>query len=243
VSEPDISVFLDGQLKGITSSEYGGLIIQNIVSGPHLIKVVKEGYLPQEETINIKSGEVFTYHVNKDFIPSIRITEKGNQENQAISIKKGNLKIQSLPIEISISIPSLHIETKKSKDEWFANDIPEGEYKVTFKWSSKTVEDVIRIENDMVSYVFVNMIDGKVENKSIKSIYENTNRQSFSNQINTEPVDLSTAISEPTPSKRYIIKDGGVHNSDGRQDFGAVLLTVLLAIGIMAGAGLVISLF
>jgi hypothetical protein len=170
VSEPGISIYLDGQFKGITSTDLGGLIIQNIFSGQHTIKVVKEGYLPQEEIITVKPSEVFTYQVNKNFVPSIRITEQGNKENQAISIKKGNLKFQSLPIGINISIPSLQIYKDKTQDEWLAEQIPEGTYMVTFSWNGKELSDEFTVENEMTTYAFVNMIEGVIMNRSITPI-------------------------------------------------------------------------
>ena len=67
VSDPGLTVFLDGVFKGVTASEYGGLIIQNISPGQHQIKVVKEGSVPIEETISVKAGEVFLYQVNNKF--------------------------------------------------------------------------------------------------------------------------------------------------------------------------------
>lgn len=170
VSEAGISIFLDGQFKGTTSSEYGGLIIQNVSSGQHTIKVVKEEYLPREESVNVKAGEVFTYQVNKNFIPAIKISEQGNKDNQALSIKQGKLKLQSLPIGINISIPSLNINQAKEKDEWMAEPIPEGSYPATFTLNGKVLSDVLEIQNDMITYAFVNMISGKIENKSITPI-------------------------------------------------------------------------
>jgi hypothetical protein len=238
MSESGISVFLDGQFKGTTSSEYGGIIIQNIPSGQHIIKVVKEGYLPQEETISIKAGEVFTYRVNKEFLPSIKISEKGNQENQAISIKKGNFKIQSLPIEIKIVIPALQINALKSKDEWFANDIPEGLYKVTYNWNGKTLEDNIPIENEMVTYAFVNMVDGKIENKSIKPVNEKTVEI-----VSTQPTYIEPVAAAPVIKKKAItIDNGSVYNSEGKQTFGTVMLTIGIALGGMLIVGLLLSL-
>jgi len=170
VSESGIAVFLDGKFKGTTSTEYGGLIIQNISSGQHTIKVVKEGYLPREESISVKAGEVFTYQVDKNFVPAIQITEQGNKDNQAISIKQGKLKIQSLPIGINIRIPALNINSLKAKDEWSAEPIPEGIYQAAFTLNEKVLSDALEIKNDMVTYIFVNMITGRIENKSIRPI-------------------------------------------------------------------------
>jgi len=39
------------------------LIIENLSAGTYTIKVVKEGFTPQEENISLKSGVVFMYTV------------------------------------------------------------------------------------------------------------------------------------------------------------------------------------
>ncbi|MFZ0471774.1 MAG: PEGA domain-containing protein, partial [Bacteroidales bacterium] len=100
-AEPGITVLLDGQLKGITTIDQGGLIIQNVNSGQHTIKVIKEGYSPREYTLTVETGEVLMYQIDNNFVSAIKITEEGNKEKQTISVKKGNLTIQSLPISIS----------------------------------------------------------------------------------------------------------------------------------------------
>lgn len=56
VSEPGISVFLDGVLKGKTTSDVRGLIIENVSPGSQTIKVVKEGFNPPEERVQVKRG-------------------------------------------------------------------------------------------------------------------------------------------------------------------------------------------
>lgn len=61
--EPDLSVYLNSKFKSKTTAELGGCIIENITPGKNLIKIVKEGFIPFEETITIKPNEVFSYTV------------------------------------------------------------------------------------------------------------------------------------------------------------------------------------
>lgn len=75
VADPGISVFLNGEFKGITNDELGGLIIEKLSSGTYTIKVVKEGFKPQEEIITVKSGEVLRYQV-MHFKPNIQIRQQ-----------------------------------------------------------------------------------------------------------------------------------------------------------------------
>jgi uncharacterized protein (TIGR02145 family) len=165
VAEPDISIFLDGQFKGKTNSEMGGLIIENINAGQYTIKAVKEGFIPKEEIINVKWGEVLRYTVNPSFVPSIKISQKGNDNSQQLELKTGKLKIQSLPIEINIEIQLLGIKDFKNQDEWIAESIPEGTYGAVFSWNNKTLKYNFDIKQDQEAYFFVNMISGKIENR------------------------------------------------------------------------------
>jgi hypothetical protein len=50
-----------------------------------------------------------------------------------IGLPVGQVKIQSLPVAISISIPQLDINSAKQQDEWMASQIPAGSYNVVFK--------------------------------------------------------------------------------------------------------------
>jgi TonB family protein len=174
VSEPGISVLMDGQFKGITTVDQGGLILQNVNSGQHTIRVIKEGFTPREYTLTVQPGEVIMLQVDKNFVPAIRITEEGNNEKQRISIKKGNLTIQSLPISISIQIPSVGVNYIKQADKFHAENIPEGTYLVQFVSNEKVLLDSIKILNEMVTYLFVNMVELKIENKDYKYISESS---------------------------------------------------------------------
>lgn len=164
-AEPGISVFMDGLFKGKTSSDIGGLIIENISPSSHAIKVLKDGFNPQEERISVKTGEVYTYNV-RPFIPKLKITETGNTGQQEIDLKVGKLKIQSLPVSITISIPSLGVNYNKSQDECNVEEVPVGSYAATFKGMNKSLTNTIEIKHNQLTQLFVNMVSGKIENRS-----------------------------------------------------------------------------
>jgi hypothetical protein len=161
VAEPDISVFINDQFQGKTKTDIDGLTIEIKKEGNYNIKVTKKGYLPQEEVIFIKQGEVLLYNV-KPFTPNYKISEKGNEEKQDIELKTGDLKIQSLPVSISINIRELGLDVIKTKDEWKIEDIPIGEYLIKFTWKSKTLQDTISIELNSLKHIFVNFIQNKI---------------------------------------------------------------------------------
>ena len=111
IAEPGLKVFLDGLFKGETISEMEGLIIDDVTEGRHKIKIVKLGFVEQEEEINIEPGAVLVYKV-KPFIPKLTIIETGKGQESRLTKKSGTLKIQSRPISISIKIKTLFLKVK-----------------------------------------------------------------------------------------------------------------------------------
>ncbi len=161
-AEAGISVYIDNAFKGKTSTDYGGLIIEDVKPGNRAIKLVKDGFIPQEDKIDVKSGEVYTYKV-QPFIPKIKITESGNSGEQEIELKVGALKIQSLPVSIKIEIPALGVNTTKQKDEWMAEDVPMGIYPATFRYKDKSVKFRIVVEHNAKTHLMVNMLKQSVQ--------------------------------------------------------------------------------
>ncbi len=168
--EPNLSVFLNNQFKGKTSVEYNGYIIENVTPGKNVIKIVKEGYTPFEETITVKTGEVFAYKVKPFTKNSVYISEQGNtgQTEKKANIETGKLIVQSVPIEIKITIPDIEgvKSSPKTKDKWMADKISTGDYEITFSFGQKVITKTITIEKDQVTSVFVNMINGEFNVKT-----------------------------------------------------------------------------
>ena len=162
-AKPGISVYVDNVFKGNTSEENDGLlIIDNVIPGIRIIKLTEDGSAPQEEKINVNPGEVYSYKV-RPFFPLIKISESGNITEQEIEIKKGTLKIQSIPVSITIAINSLGVNYAKSMDEWTAERIPEGKYPVRFFLDETSLNDTIEIFPGKVSHLMVDMVGMKIQ--------------------------------------------------------------------------------
>ena len=163
--EPNLFVYLDNNFKGKTTIELKGLIIEKVTAGKHLITIVKEGYLPFEEHIQVKGGEVLSYDVKPFKKQVVSISEEGNvaETGKTVSIKTGKLIIQSLPIQIKITIPKVDgvKDMSKSKDQWTANDLPEGKYQISFKFNDKIITKNIEIIGDNTTSLFINMLSGE----------------------------------------------------------------------------------
>jgi hypothetical protein len=163
--EADLSVFLNNQFKGKTTVELKGLIIEKVTPGKNLIKVVKEGYTPYEEEITVKPGEVFAYNVKPFTKHVVNVSQQGSSgETQAkLKIETGRLIVQSVPIEIKITMPDIEgvNNSEKTKDKWLADAIPTGYYPITFSFGQKIISKTVQIKKDSITSVFVNMLNGE----------------------------------------------------------------------------------
>jgi hypothetical protein len=172
--EPDLSVYLNSMFKGETTAELNGMIIENVTPGKNLIKIVKEGYTPFEETITVKPGEVLAYKVKPFTKHVVLVSEEGNTEetSKQATLKTGKLVIQSVPIEIKITIPDIDgiDKSPKTKDKWLAEEIPAGNYEVTFTYNHKEITKTVKVIGDETTSVFVNMLGGDF--KSTNSLDE-----------------------------------------------------------------------
>lgn len=188
-AKPGISVYVDNIYKGKTTVDNDGLlIIDNVIPGIRTIKLIEEGSAPQEEKINIKPGEVFSYIV-RPFFPIIKISETGNSGQQEIELKEGSLRIQSLPVSITIEISSLGVNYTKSKDEWMAEGIPEGIYPLTFLLNDKSLNDTVEILPGKVTYLMVDMVNLEVQGQIYdegagKLVMDNSSNESKDTTIN-----------------------------------------------------------
>jgi len=185
-SEPGVTVFLNDDLQGVTSSEFGGLIIQNVPAGNHLLRFTLDGFNPQEERIALRPGQVYVHRV-RSFVPRVRITEHGKTGDQQIGLQVGRLKIQSLPVAITITIPELEVEYNKSRDEWKAHDIPVGSYAAVFTHGNRSKKHEFAISNNQQTHLFVNLIENRVDD------LESTPVKEHSDPIRSAPFQLRSA--------------------------------------------------
>ncbi len=180
--EAGLSVLLNGGFKGKTTVEYKGLIIENLTPGKNVIKVVKAGFIPFEETINVRPGEVFAYNVQPFSKPLVTISEEGNtgETDKKAEVKTGNLVVQSVPIDITITMPKIEGIDKrpKTKDKWMVDKVPVGNYEITFSYGQKLITKTVEIQSDKLTSAFISMLSGefsvKTEEKPLYQSREET---------------------------------------------------------------------
>jgi formylglycine-generating enzyme required for sulfatase activity len=158
--EAGVKMFLDDEFKGTTNADEGGLIIQDIPAGSHKLKAVKEGFSPQEKS----------YKVDQ-FVPKIRIEEKGDEGAGTVSAKTGVLVIKSLPIDCTVHCPALGLDTyAKTKDMLQLSDVPEGAYDLSFRWKDKQLWRRVQVKGGFTLKLMANFIKGAVEETVEKTV-------------------------------------------------------------------------
>ncbi|WP_316787107.1 PEGA domain-containing protein [Pedobacter frigiditerrae] len=220
-SEPGVAVYLNGEFKGNTTAELNGYIIQNISAGTHKIKVSKSGYLSFEENITVKAGEVFSYKVKPFTRNGVTISEEGNSaaSETKVNIPTGKLSIQSVPIEIKITMPKVEglKNIAKTKDVWSVNDISEGNYEIQFTFGGKTISKFINIVGNTTTTAFINMLDGDFTVKDpFAEIREKENNIAYFNELmrnygltrGLSLVDFFAKSPEAAKLANYYIGDG-----------------------------------
>jgi formylglycine-generating enzyme required for sulfatase activity len=168
--EPGIKIFLDGTFKGVTNADVGGLILEGVPAGTHQLRMVKEGFNPSEAAVKVEAGKVFEFKVSP-FVPKLKITQRGDSDVTLVARPSGSLKIQSLPIGCRITIKDLGISNSpKTQDEWIVTEIPVGSFFATFEALGKETTHAFKIESDLETHLFVNILAGKVEDRTVRPV-------------------------------------------------------------------------
>lgn len=158
-----IKVFLDSKFQGVSSLDEEGIILMDVPSGRHTVKLVKEGFHPQDHTVILSPRQVYVLTVGA-FIPEIKISERGKQGEAIVHLRTGKLIVQSIPIECKITIPKLGLnDVPKKNDVWEADGIPEEQYSISFSARNKTLslpQDRITISSGYDLQINVNLLEG-----------------------------------------------------------------------------------
>lgn len=155
-SEPDLTIFVDGRLAGITNSELNGLIVKDVSSGARIVKAVKTGFKPKVVSIEVKSGGVALVRLDS-FKPSITVTQSGEAKAK---LETGNLLIQSLPVQCELYCSDLGWDgLDKKMDKFQAGGIPVGEYTIEAKALGKTLKGSVAISSGRESELFLDFVN------------------------------------------------------------------------------------
>jgi predicted secreted protein len=185
--DPGANVFFDNKPVGKTHPESGSLILKDVSAGIHELKIVKEGYHPHSEKIDLKPNEVYFYEVS-------------------LKPKTGSLLIETVPVDCIIRIPQLGIDqvNKGNKTErYWEISVPIGKYSINFTSSGKKVKYDLEIEEGARKHLLVNILNNEVKELQPVLTWDRTYGGSGYDQANSiiQTADGGYAVAGVTESK------------------------------------------
>lgn len=118
-AEPEVHVYLDDVYVGVTSADFGGLVLMDVSTGRRHLRFEREGYVSQSSTIAVASGRVALHDVAA-MVRQPQVTQMGT------------IVVRCLPIECWIAIPALNVQSWRSNLDQLEFEIsPAGHYDVS----------------------------------------------------------------------------------------------------------------
>jgi hypothetical protein len=174
-AEDGLKVYLDNKFVGVTTDR--GLMLRNVPIGPHVVRVERERYHPQNsDTFMLESDQVYLFEVGKmEALP-----EPDVDENEEMLKGTGSLVIQTIPVKCLVTLYGIGLTGKdeeivKTEDRWTANGVRAGRYLATF--STPDVEnvehkEVISIRTNQTTHVMVDIERGEMTDIGLRTIRE-----------------------------------------------------------------------
>lgn len=159
--EPDVQIFLQGELAGMTTEESGGLIVQDIPAGRYELLAVKPGYEPQEALLTVEANRVLVHSIHT-FRPQIEITQEGVEMDAAILREVGTLIIQTLPVESRVRIGELGVDVQKTRDVLRLANITTGNLWIEFFGMGVDLAHGLELAPDETVSIMANFIERTV---------------------------------------------------------------------------------
>jgi len=158
--EPALRVYLDGKFVGTSSSKEDGLFLANVPEGAHIIRVEKDGFVPQsfqvevpKLPIEVKVGE---------FSPEPVIRHGGETSSSKVKQPVGDLLVTSAPQNCVVEIDGK--TEAKSTPHLRIDGLTAGEHPISFsKPGYDRISGVVRIQPGAEVPVRGDLKAGKVE--------------------------------------------------------------------------------
>jgi hypothetical protein len=126
-AEPGLDVYFDGELVGTTSAREDGLYLGDVRRGKHVIRVEKDGFLPQTFDVEVVNRPI-EVEVST-FIP-VAAASAGSPRPED-STRVGSLVVTSAPQNITVEIDG-RVEEKRTP-QLSIGGLPVGEHVITFR--------------------------------------------------------------------------------------------------------------
>lgn len=171
-AEADLKVFLDNKFVGVSTAY--GLFLRDVPVGPHVVRVEKDGYHPQNsDTFMLEADQVYLYEVGK----MEALLEPEGDMNEESARGTGSLVIQTIPVQCLVTLFGIgktgkDEEIVKTEDRWTSNGVRAGRYLATFSALGVEHKEVISVQANRTTHVMVDIERGEMTDIGLRTIRE-----------------------------------------------------------------------
>ena len=161
ICEPGLRIYLDDKRAGTSSAKEDGFFLADVRNGSHIIRVEKEGYVPQAFEVEVTDLPV---EVKVEaLVPLPPEPEPVAPTPAPIKPAVGILVITSAPQNCVVEIDGTRTEVKNTPTLTLS-DLVIGRHTISFsKAGYETISGTFFVQPDTATIVRGNLIDGKVE--------------------------------------------------------------------------------
>jgi len=158
--EPGLRVYLDGKFVGTSSSKDDGLFLADVPGGAHVIRVEKDGFVPQSFQVDVKKLPI---EVKVEaFSPGPPVPHDGETGGATVKEPPGTLLVTSAPQECVVEIDGK--DENKGVPILRIEGLAVGEHQIAFsKPGYDRISGVVTIQPRVVVTVRGDLKAGKVE--------------------------------------------------------------------------------
>jgi len=158
--EPNLRIYLDGKLLGVSIEKEDGLFLRDVRNGTHTIRVERDGFLPQSIEVDVADAPI-EVKVEK-LLPDLMPKPESTPEVTPIKRQVGTLLITSAPQNCTVEIDGK--AEAKAIPELLIDGLAVGEHWVTFsKEGYQPISGTVRLHPGGEVGVRGDLIAGKVE--------------------------------------------------------------------------------
>lgn len=158
--EPGVRVYLDGALKGISTTKEDGLFLANVPEGPHTIRVEKDGFEPQVVQVQVPALPIQVKV--EPFSPQQPVGQASETGASLVKPATESLLVTSAPQNCVVEIDGK--SHTKDAPQLLIDGLAAGEHTIAFsKPGYERISSVIRVQPGAEVTVRGDLITGKVE--------------------------------------------------------------------------------
>ena len=158
--EPGLRVYLDGTFVGTSNSKEDGLFLANVPEGAHIVRVEKDGFVPQSYQVEVTTLPI-EVRVGV-FLPAPLIRKDAETDKATAEHPGGKLLVTSAPQECVVEIDG-RVENK-SVPILLVEGLAAGDHTIAFsKAGYEPISGVVTIRPGLEVTVRGDLMGGKVE--------------------------------------------------------------------------------